>query len=147
MKEFVVMVALVLIMGSCYIPRKSYAEEGTSDEAAITETVLNYAEGWYTGDIARLKKALHPDLAKRGLQFSGTDPSLRKVTVEGLVASASNRKGQTIPEGPEIAVIILDIYEDIATVRLNTPWFVDYIHLTKWNEEWLILNVLWQSWK
>jgi hypothetical protein len=118
------------------------------DDTAITATVLNYAEGWYTGDTTRLEKALHPDLAKRGLQFSEAgEPGLRMMTTEKLVASARDRKGQTIPEGREIQVIILDIYEDIATVRLNTPWFVDYIHLTKWNGAWLILNVLWESWK
>jgi hypothetical protein len=26
---------------------------------------LDYIEGWYTGDAARMERALHPDLAKR----------------------------------------------------------------------------------
>ncbi|MGP0055951.1 MAG: nuclear transport factor 2 family protein [Steroidobacteraceae bacterium] len=35
-----------------------------ADSAAIKETLLNYVEGWYEGNAARMKRALYPDLAK-----------------------------------------------------------------------------------
>ncbi|MGH7551869.1 MAG: nuclear transport factor 2 family protein [Longimicrobiales bacterium] len=35
------------------------------DSAAIRATALDYVEGWYTGDAARMERALHPELAKR----------------------------------------------------------------------------------
>ena len=41
------------------------------DNSAITKTALDYIEGWYTGDAARMERALHPELAKRMIS---TDP-------------------------------------------------------------------------
>ena len=41
------------------------------DDAAIKVTALNYIEGWYEGDAARMESALHPELAKRMIS---TDP-------------------------------------------------------------------------
>lgn len=35
------------------------------DLAAITRAAMDYAEGWYTGDPDRMRRALHPDLIKR----------------------------------------------------------------------------------
>jgi len=34
-------------------------------EEAIKKPALNYIEGWYSGDAARMESALHPELAKR----------------------------------------------------------------------------------
>ena len=38
-----------------------------ADSAAIRAAALDYIEGWYTGDGARMRRALHPQLAKRAL--------------------------------------------------------------------------------
>lgn len=40
-------------------------------------------------------------------------------------------------------VEILDIFEGMASVRVTSARFVDYMHLAKWNGEWKIVNVLW----
>ena len=37
---------------------------GTETDA-ITGTVLDYFEGWFDGDVARMERALHPNLVKR----------------------------------------------------------------------------------
>ena len=36
-----------------------------TDAEAIVDTVLDYFEGWFDGDRARMERALHPELAKR----------------------------------------------------------------------------------
>jgi len=36
-----------------------------ADSTAIRQTALDYIQGWYTGDGARMERALHPELAKR----------------------------------------------------------------------------------
>ena len=36
-----------------------------TDAEAITDTILDYFEGWFHGDTARMERALHPELAKR----------------------------------------------------------------------------------
>ena len=37
----------------------------TKSTDAIRNTVLDYFEGWFEGDIVRMDRALHPDLVKR----------------------------------------------------------------------------------
>jgi len=41
--------------------------QADDEKKAIKEAVLNYLEGWYDGDVDRMTKALHPELAKRAL--------------------------------------------------------------------------------
>ena len=41
-------------------------------------------------------------------------------------------------------VWILDIFEGVASVRVDATQWIDYLHLAKWNGEWKIVNVLWQ---
>ena len=61
------LITIVLLVATVAV-----AQTGTSDEnAAITKTALNYIEGWYEGDAARMESALHPELAKRMIY---TDP-------------------------------------------------------------------------
>src|SRR5215213_7110467 len=55
------LIAIVLLTCSA-----AAAQAASPDEnAAITKTALNYIEGWYEGDAARMESALHPELAKR----------------------------------------------------------------------------------
>jgi hypothetical protein len=37
------------------------------DIQAIIETAHDYAEGWFTADIERMRRCLHPDLVKRSI--------------------------------------------------------------------------------
>jgi Putative lumazine-binding len=37
----------------------------TNDHAAIRQTALDYIEGFYDGDVVRMERSLHPELAKR----------------------------------------------------------------------------------
>jgi hypothetical protein len=36
-----------------------------TDAEVVTDTILDYFEGWFDGDTARMERALHPELAKR----------------------------------------------------------------------------------
>src|SRR5207247_1980950 len=49
--------------------REAVASETSTepDRSAVTKVVLDYFEGWFEGDAARMKRALHPELAKRSL--------------------------------------------------------------------------------
>ena len=41
-------------------------------------------------------------------------------------------------------VAILDAFGDIATVRVLSSAYMDYLHVARSGAEWLLLNVLWQ---
>ena len=44
-------------------------------------------------------------------------------------------------------VVIFDIFRNIACVKVTTNKynFIDYLHIGKFNDEWKIINVLWET--
>jgi hypothetical protein len=40
--------------------------------------------------------------------------------------------------------VILDVYENAASVKVVASDWIDYLHLAKWNGSWKIVNVLWE---
>lgn len=118
-----------------------------ADSAAIRATALNYVEGWYAGDAARMEKALHPDLAKRIVQNNAEGVSrLGHQGAETLIGYTRNGGGKNTPPAQQIKdVRILDIFRNTASVRAEMSGWIDYMHIAKWNGEWKIVNVLWET--
>ena len=118
-----------------------------ADSAAIRATALDYIEGWYTADAARMERALHPELAKR---IVNTNPQNRRnilgqQSAMTLVQGTRNGGGKDIPPAQmQKDVRILDIFENAASVRATMSGWVDYMHLARWNGRWVIVNVLWE---
>jgi hypothetical protein len=119
-----------------------------SEEAAIRATALDYVEGWYTADAARMERALHPELAKR---IVNTNPqnkrsSLGQQSAMTLVQNTRNSGGKdTPPDQMQKDVVILDIFQNAASVRATMSGWIDYMHMAKWNGRWVIVNVLWEQ--
>jgi putative lumazine-binding protein len=52
------------------------------EEAAITATARDYYEGWYDADVARMRRALHLELAKRFVEDAdGAELGPRRLSV------------------------------------------------------------------
>lgn len=120
--------------------------QDSGDEAAIRGAALDYIEGWYEGDAARMERAVHPDLVKRIVVMAPQGVSaLNTMNSYELVASTGRGGGSdTAPEDQHKDVTILDVYGDAASVRIYASGWVDYLHLARWNGEWKIVNVLWE---
>ena len=63
MKKVILVIAVVLVT----LSPGARGEEAKPDEA-ITQTALDYIEGWYEGNAERMERALHPNLAKRAVR-------------------------------------------------------------------------------
>jgi hypothetical protein len=117
----------------------------SADSAAIVETALDYIDGFYTSDAARMERALHPELAKRIVVTQGGESRLRDMTAEQLVQATAGGGAKQIPEEARREdVSILDIYENVASVRIDAGPWIDYLHVARWNGDWKIVNVLWE---
>ena len=122
--------------------------QSSADTAGIRAAALDYIDGWYQADGARMERALHPELAKRNVT---TDPAtgrsrLIQMSAMTLVQSTRRGGGSNIP-APERRneVRILDIFGGAASVRVTAATWVDYMHLAKVNGRWVIMNVLWEN--
>ncbi|HLL47367.1 MAG TPA: nuclear transport factor 2 family protein [Longimicrobiaceae bacterium] len=116
-----------------------------ADSAAVRRAALDYIEGWYGGDAARMQRAVHPDLAKRIVRRDAQGESwMSATTADGLVHSTRLGHGRDVPpERQQKDATILTMDGDMASVRLVSTKLVDYMHLARWNGEWRIVNVLW----
>jgi hypothetical protein len=110
-------------------------------KAAIRDTVLDYFEGWFDGDVGRMDRALHPDLVKRE---RGTALGITtKERMLGLTAEGEGREaaaGRTL----DIDIEIEDVSEDIASVTVRTAVYYEYLHLVRTPDGWKIANALWR---
>ena len=127
-------------------PLSTSSCQSQADSAAIRQTALDYIQGWYTGDAARMERALHPELAKRIVR---TDPlgnfRIDQQSAMTLVQGTRNGYGKTTPERDrQHDVRILDIYRNAASARIDASYWVDYLQLAKWHGRWVIVNVLWE---
>ena len=118
-----------------------------ADREAIKQTALDYIEGYYEGNAERMERSLHPDLAKRIVR---TDPSTGKSKLEHqtaarLVEITRMKQGRPTPkEKQQRDVTILDLFENAACVKIVAADWIDYLHVSKFDGRWVIVNVLWE---
>jgi hypothetical protein len=55
-----------------------------------------------------------------------------------------NKGGQFPSDAPK-EIIIYEILDHTASVKLVAAWGIDYMHLAKYDDRWMIVHVLWQS--
>lgn len=58
--------AALLTLAIALTPVPSAAQDPAGDREAVRQAVLDYVEGFYQGDTARLVRSIHPDVAKYG---------------------------------------------------------------------------------
>ena len=121
--------------------------DSPSDNDAIRKTALDYIEGWYSGDAARMERALHPELAKRMIS---TDPKTGRsqfnhMGAMTLVQRTREGIGKKIPQDRQLKeVTVLDRYDNAAVVKIVASDWIDYLEVAKFNGDWKIINVLWE---
>jgi len=120
--------------------------QSVSDVELIKQTALDYIEGWYEGNAERMERALHPELAKRIVRTSPEGRSrLDQMGALTLVQSTRRAGGKDTPkEKQQKDVTILDLYENVASVKIVASDWIDYLHVAKFNGRWVIVNVLWE---
>ncbi|MDP2876678.1 MAG: nuclear transport factor 2 family protein [Holophaga sp.] len=113
---------------------------------AILATALDYIEGWYDGDVARMERALHPDLAKRAVRPTPEGKTqLDHMGAAKLIAFTRAAYGKQTPKDKQRKEVqILDVYGNAATVKVIATDWVDYLHLAHLGGKWVIVNVLWE---
>ncbi|MGE8433917.1 nuclear transport factor 2 family protein [Chryseobacterium joostei] len=122
--------------------------QSRQDSLAIKQAALDYIESQHTPNASRMERALHPRMVKRTFwkdKATGKD-YLRETNAESMIllAESYNKNKDKFPASPRKEVKFLDISEKTASVKLIADEWIDYMHLTKLNDTWKIVNVLWQ---
>jgi Putative lumazine-binding len=121
------------------------AESSADDRAAIVRTALDYVEGWFNGDAARIERALHPELAKRSLGQQPSDPDrLATVTARQMVEATAGGEGKRNDPGDRrIEVEVEHLHGRIANATVRSAVYVEYLQLVHTRHGWKIVNAVW----
>ena len=117
--------------------------------AAVERAVLDYVEGFYEGDTAKLVRSIRPEVTKYG--FYVPRDSTRYVG-EAMpwpeflsYARSIKARNRPAPADAPKRVEIFDVQDQTASAKLTAWWGTDYLLLAKYEGRWMIIHVLWQS--
>ena len=120
----------------------------STDAAGIERAVQNYVSALYDMKPELLDESVSRQLKKVGYMPAEDGSGLAEswMTFDELreLAGHLNKDGMFDPETSPREVTILGHSDLIASVKLDAAWGIDYIHLTKFSGEWMIMNVIWQ---
>jgi hypothetical protein len=119
------------------------------DRAAVERAVLDYVEGFYEGDTAKLVRSVWPEVRKYGYwrENANTPYAGEAMPFPAFLRFANGvRAGRNRPPaGAPKDVVIFDVQDQTASAKLTAWWGTDYLLLAKENGRWMITHVLWQS--
>ena len=136
----------IAVLALALMPFSTVQAQSAADSHGIRQAALDYIEGYYEGDGARMERALHPELAKRIVRTNEQGRSqLGQMSAMSLVLGTRAGGGKDTPVADRRKdVTIFDIYQNAASAKIYASGWVDYLHLAKWNGRWVIINVLWE---
>ncbi len=114
---------------------------------AIIATVMDYFEGWFDGNVERMKRALHPDLNKRSVRVETNALKLSTPsTAQQMIGWTGDGEGKALrPADPAIVIKVDDVYDHIATVTVHSAIYMEYLQLMKTPQGWRIVNALYMN--
>jgi len=134
---------ILLVLGVAVLAWGSTSS--SNEKATVTAVAQNYMDAYYTADAARMQKTLHPDFHKRTLRTVNGHTEISEDTVQSMVEGVRLGSGKEIPVADRVQQIeVLDVYRNAASVKVVTGRWVDYMHLSKLNGEWRVLDVVLQ---
>ncbi len=119
------------------------------DRDAVKHAVLDYVEGFYEGDTAKIVRAFRPDVYKYGFDYVEKDKKYEGelMKYDEIVAYARRFKerGRKTPATAAKIVDLLDVQDQIASAKLTAWWGIDYVLLAKYDGRWMISSIMWQG--
>lgn len=118
------------------------------DSIEIKQVALDYIESQHNLKPGQFERAAHPRMVKRTFWTNKKTQKeyLRETFTDAMIllAESYNQDGDKFPANPKKEVIILDVMDKTASVKLIADEWIDYMHIMKLNGKWQIVNVLWQ---
>ena len=140
----------VALVAATVIPCPSTASaQSPQDTLAVQRAALDYLEGFYEGDTAKLVRSIRPEVFKYGFFRSTKDNSIRGEHMPWAeflsYAKSVKARGRPVPPTAPRNVRVLDMLDQTASVRVDAWWGTDYLLIGRYQDRWMISHVLWQS--
>jgi hypothetical protein len=138
--------SILLPFATLALATLAWTRSSTSAEsAAITAAAHNYMDAYYTANPALMQRVVHPDFHKRTLRTVNGHTEITEDTAISMIQGVRDGSGLTFAPDKRVQRIqVLDIYKDAASVKVVNSRWIDYMHLTRVNGEWRVLDVVLQ---
>ena len=121
----------------------SEIEAAQDDIEGVMTAALDYIEGYIDGDAERHARAYHPECIKRRYT-TDEDSGIDELVVLSPRMMADYAALSQMSDC-DTEVIIDAISEDIASVRVYSCRWVDFLHVVKARGEWKLFHVTWHG--
>lgn len=125
------------------------AATSESDDAGIRAAVEDYVDSVYRVEPERVEQSMHPKLQKVGYFKPDGSDEYREAWMNFYefvdLAATYNQNGRIDLKTAPRKIQILDRLDTTAVARLDAAWGIDFFHLAKKDDRWIVMNVIWQS--
>lgn len=139
---------ICLFVGLSYLAALTGVAQTAQDSMEIKQAALDYIESQHNLKPEQFERSAHPRMVKRTFWVNKKTQKeyLGETFTDAMIllAETYNQKGDKFPENPMKEVIILDVFDKTASVKLIADDWIDYMHIVKLEGKWQIVNVLWQ---
>ena len=130
--------------------KKHEVTNKSQDYIKVKQAITDYVEGLYLVDSTRIDRSVDTTMRKIGYWYH---PDKKKyidnleMTHKQLsnLAAKWNKDGKRTNENSPKKIEIFDVNTKTASAKLTAEWGIDLFHLSKVNNTWKIVNVIWQS--
>lgn len=140
------------VAASYFHDKSCQTKAAMNDREQVRVAILDYVEGVYNADTARIYKSVHPTLAKRGTWYDENNKkysSFQEMNFKQLVdlTGTWNKDGKRANSKSPREITVYEVQDKTASAKVVAAWGTDYFHLAKIDGRWYIMNVLWQTTK
>jgi hypothetical protein len=140
--------AILTSLALAALPVRASAQQTTTRDS-VHRAALDYLEGFYEGDSAKIVRSVRPDVRKAGyyLERGATKYVAEEMSFAAMIDYTNNfrKRGRTTPATAPREVIVGEVNDQTATAKVVAWWGIDYLQLAKYDGKWMIVNVIWQS--
>ena len=127
----------------------SAVAQSADEREGVRRAVLDYVEGFYEGDTAKLSRSISPEVFKYGYYIPRDSARYlgERMAWPEFHAYANRVKANkrfAAPTAPK-EITVFDVLDQTASAKLVAFWGVDYLLLAKQNGRWMITHVIWQT--
>lgn len=138
-----------LLIGGAGASAPLAAQAHGEDRAGVERAALDYLEGFYEGSTEKIERGVHPEVQKFGFYREGPDQAYERspMSFQEMLDFATNVKesGRFPDEDAPKRVEVLDVLDQTAVAKVFAWWGSDYLTMARYEGEWKIVQVLWQS--
>jgi mono/diheme cytochrome c family protein len=120
-----------------------------TEAAGVEVAAMDYLDAIYDVKPRYIERSVHPDAVRMGFARTSNDAPFGaavKMSYADVLEFATNfnKDDHISPEAPR-DVKVFGVLDVTASARITTAWGFEYLQLVKLDDEWKIINILWQT--